>query len=74
MTTEGEATMPLDGTKPTEFPDVTFPVITITASIAAVFALKNPDDHAKAKRTVEAVRKLFADAGASVDIQFGEPA
>lgn len=58
---------------PDEFPDVSFPMVSVSAGMRVTFALKNPDEHAKAKRAIDAARKMLAEAGAVVAIEFGEP-
>ena len=57
-----------------DFPAVQFPVIHVEGASGFKFALKNNDDLARAKRAVEAARKLLADAGAENAVVFDPPA
>lgn len=54
------------------FPEVKFAAIEIMGEVSVWFALRNPEDHTKAKRAVEAAIKLLTDAGAMVKAKFGE--
>lgn len=66
--------MPLDSkpADPTAFPAPNFPIQQIGGVIGFSFALKNPEAHVAASRAVEAAKKVLADAGAIIEISFGE--
>jgi len=55
------------------FPDVRFAKVEVMGEIAVRFALKDADEHTRAKRAVEAALKLLTDAGAMVEAKFEEP-
>ena len=52
------------------FPAPNFPIQEVSAAFKFRFALKNPEEHQAAKRAVDAAKKLLADAGAEIEVEF----
>lgn len=64
--------MPRDtaGPDPAAFPAPNFPIQEVSAIFRFRFALRDPEAHQAAKRAVDAAKKLLADAGAEIEVEF----